>query len=180
MFLVSSFLVNKKLMGVEPPNSTGWIHPSRLGHQRCCPSSGCFKHSVILLDCSRVHLKYGRRSFLRASFLQSNNLLRRQKLAELPFLCDLLFPHHFVYWGDNLDHLLQIYHPVTIHVVHPEPSCENIWQSKSSEANAGHLNAHCSFSFGLPPEVTSIANRNSLKSMKLFWSLSKVLKPKGS
>ena len=96
-----------------------------------------------------------------------------------PFLCNLLFPHHFVYWGDNLDHLLQIYHPVTIHIVHPEPSCENIWQSKSSEANAGHLNAHCSFSFGLPPEVTSIANRNSLKSMKLFWSLSKVLKPKG-
>ena len=41
-----------------------------------------------------------------------------------------------------------------------------------------HLNAHCSFSFGLPPDVTSIAKRNSLKSMKLFLSLSKVLKPK--
>ena len=41
-----------------------------------------------------------------------------------------------------------------------------------------HLNAHCSFSFGLPPEVTSIAKRNSLKSMKLFLSLSKVLTTK--
>ena len=84
----------------------------------------------------------------------------------LMFLCDLVVPNLLVYWGENLDHLLQVYHPVAIHIVHPA----------QRRRTGSHLNAHCSFSSGLPPEVTSIDNRSSLKSMKLLLSLSQVLK----
>ena len=51
-----------------------------------------------------------------------------------------------------------------------------MWRACFPLKNYSHLKAHCSFSSGVPVLVTSIANKNSLKSTKPFLSMSKVLK----
>ena len=162
---------------VQPPDSSGWIHPSQPAHQHCCPSSECFKDCQSVMHNPQFFtlnmadaLSSGPPSSRATAWKQDKNwhfhhwcfsatcsspIILYIEATILTISCRSITPF-----------------PSTSYILHREEGLPAIWWT------GRHLNAHCSFSFGLPPEVTSIANRNSLKSMKLFLSLSKVLKPK--